>query len=206
MRVRKWLTVLAAVFALSTTAGAADQHETDSLPGPRLADDSVRISFEPPKGYEEAKVLAAKYGMERAYALPAQEGSSRSFFTVIFKKKSEEPGLRSFREYVDADMKGFKRVFPQAEIIQVNIEGLIREKFSRLGFPMEMYAFKGNKDLISVDGDSMTVFFETPSGFWSVVWTVPQLAMRMGFPVLEGFIGDMTVEKLYGPMASQQGP
>ncbi len=165
----------------------------------KQTDKSAQIAFKPPARYVESEKAAEQHGLVKYYKLPAPDGNSRSFLTVSFQDKSEEPDIKNLKEYVNLDLNNYKQSFPDSVIAKVKVQGIIARKFSKLGFPVLMFMFKGNKDSERVNSDSITLFFETPAGYWSIAWTVPQRSMKTGFPVFEGFIQDMTVQKLYGP-------
>lgn len=201
----RWLFTLLGCAALwFTNVVAAEEPTVISGPlrdiGKNATDTSVKLSFKPPTGYVEMLDLALKNNLFKLYQLPNPNGASRSFFTVAFQQKSHSDGLRNLNEFVNTDLYHFRQQFPQAIIGRVNWQGIVAEKFSRLGFPMQTYVFKGNQRPQSVNGDSLTLFFETPAGYWSVAWTVPQPAIQTGLPVFEGFIADMSTEKLPYPL------
>jgi hypothetical protein len=197
MKVLISVRLIAAILGLATIAIAKDSILIGNQ-GQKQTDNLIKISFKPPTKFEESEELAKKNGFEKAYKLPAPDGNSRSCVTVSFQKKTEEPGLRNLTEYVNVDLNSFKKSFPNSLIAQVNVQGIIADKFAELDFPMEMFKFKGDRNSTRFDGsDSLTLFFETPSGFWSIVWTVPYQVIQTGFPVFEGFIQDMSVQKLY---------
>jgi len=188
---------------VSTTLAVASDPIVAGKQVQKQTDKSVQISFKPPTRYVESEDTAAQHGLVKYYKLPAPDGNSRSFFTVSFQDKSEEPDIRNLKEYVNVDLNNFKQSFPDSVIAKVKVQGIIAEKFSKLGFPVLMFMFQGNKDSARASGDSLTLFFETPSGYWSIVWTVPQRSVKTGFPVFEGFIQDMTVQKLYEPKSGK---
>lgn len=162
---------------------------------PNQIDSTYQITFKSPRQYVEVPELAQKYGFYKYYQMPAPDGRPRSFFTVAFQAKSQAPGLRNLTEFVNADLNEFKAKFPQAIIAKVNVQGIIAQKFGRLEFPMEMFSLKGNKEPGSYAGDSLVLFFATPGGFWSIVWTVAAQFIQQGFPVFfEPFIQEMVAE------------
>lgn len=171
---------------------------------PNQIDPTYQLTFKPPPQHAEVAELAQKYGFFKFYQLPAPDGRSRSFFTVAFQAKSETPSLRNLTEFVTLDLNDFKAKFPQSVIAQVNVQGLIAQKFERFGFPMEMFSMKGDREGKSNNGDHLVLFFATPGGFWSIVWTIPAQFIQKGFPVFfEPFIQEMAAEsKTSSPSAT----
>lgn len=184
---------------------SADEPSMVFGPGfkPNQVDSSVDILFSPPTAHIEVSEIARKNGLVKFYQMPSSDAKpSRSIFTVAFQKKSEIPGMRNLTEFVNVDLNRFKENFPNSIITQVNMRGIIDKKFKGLGFPYEAFMFRGNLHPGSIDGDSLTLFFETSDGYWSIGWTVPQFAIQNGFPVFEEFISDMIVNKYPTPNTS----
>jgi hypothetical protein len=156
-------------------------------------DSSYELDFRPPPQHVESSDIAIQAGLVKAYKLPAPDGNSRSLFTVAFQKKAERIDTQGLSEFVDVDLRSFKKSFSNGEITQVNIQGRIATKLSNFGFPFQMFIFKGNQRVGSSSGDALVLFFATPDGFWSIVWTIPQQFIQQGFSVFfEPFIESIT--------------
>ena len=184
-------------FFIGGSASSAKAQEVEVVSGsgviPNQVDSTYELEFRPPPQHVEAPDIATKNGLFKAYKLPAPDGFSRSFFTVAFQKKAELPGLRTLSEFVDVDLHTFRKNFSNGVIAQVNIQGRIPAKLGGLGFPLEMFMFKGNERPGSRRGDSLVLIFSTPDGYWSVVWTIPQQFIHQGLPVFfEPFIEGIT--------------
>lgn len=163
---------------------------------PNQVDSSIDILFSPPIAHIEVAEIAQKNGLLKFYQMPSSDGKpARSVFTVAFQNKSETPGMRKLSEFVNVELNIFKGTFLNSRITQVNMQGVIDNKFKGLDFPYEAFMFQGNLRPGSIEGDSLTLFFESNNGYWSIVWTVPQVAIQKGFPVFERFIKDMVVNK-----------
>jgi hypothetical protein len=189
-----WMLALAC-FCIGSSHGVAQEVTTGPGFIANQQDRGYGIGFRPPPQHVEAADVATKAGLVRAYKLPAPDGNSRSFFTVAFQRKAEKAGLRDLTEFAETNVGNFRTTFQSGVVARVNIQGRIPAKFAPLGFPLQMFMFKGNERPGSSNGDSLVLFFATPDGFWSVVWTIPQQFIEQGLPVFfEPFVDGMTVE------------
>ena len=158
--------MLASAFvALGSSFALAQEVITDPGFVPNEEDPTYDLTFQTPPQHIEAADVAAKSGLFKAYKLPAPDGNSRSFITVAFQKKSDQPGLSALSEFVNINLRTFKNNFPNGVIARVNIQGRIPAKLDALGFPLQMYMFKGNDRPGSSSGDALVLFLPRQVGF-----------------------------------------
>lgn len=147
---------------------------------PNQKDDSLlRVSFFTPLGMVEDEVAERKSGVYKVFK---SDGSKKvhddSVIIVTFcKKKEVNSNLESF---IFEFTKNLKDIFPDAQITfgLLHLHKQVVKKFEDMGMPRQGILFLIDNELKKPVYTSATFFFETPGGYWSIVWGGPRKILK----------------------------
>ena len=149
---------------LQTEARVGDGYQKGQV------DSSTEIVFELPFGHDSNDELAQKLGIFRVFEY---EDSGRvSRITVAFQSRASLPAeVQSVEAHMALDNVNKLKQIPDGDVRGVKFPDDVTRHFRDLQVPFAAEIFASRTEGVS---DTLVFGFETPGGFWTIGWHVPE--------------------------------
>jgi len=152
--------------------------EARGLPGfiPNQNDISREIKFITPPGTYDDVEGARKCGIYKLYkSSNPLLVSPKSIVAITFAAKQQKYGY-GLEDFVLVNLRNLRLMFPgqPLKIGIVHLDREVIEKFETMRMPYYTVVFYFDKTDYWPAQSCAVFFFETPDGFWSIIWTAPK--------------------------------